>query len=442
MHDLFPPSQERESNRLHEMMLQLVHDRARVDPDSRHFHAMNPVACELDAAAATVRRATTRPWAADVRQAGAVKKAPAGYEEESDTLELLQGVPDRIRLHRLRRYSGPNTTLVDNQLNVYEPQDVVAVERRRTLYIQAGDLLFQLDQNGQLNEDETAEGLLLVNNRPTPSLDKVKRPAAREGQIQVQVEGLNILYAGRGETTLKVNYVGLKDYEQDLDIQAIPHLTEPLYLVHENGARYDYTLNGGIIEPDAHPAEYLNEAAAPDDEVVDWSTSKGVLYYAGQRSVVSQPAGTVPLHRTLKERISMKDWAADMAELPRPEDIETVQREEYVGRVRLSGVTVDVTKGGYVGNTYTGHRIHHLLNGMHYVIVVGEGNLSIVEPESGYCNTYSIPVTTVGVTWVEEGLLGLVTYEEGAYNVYAISETRLKSQQGFTVTGTIRDQDA
>ena len=439
MQNLFPPSQQRNSHRLQSMMARLVHDRARVDPDSRHFHVMNPVVCELDAAMSTVRRATTKPWAADVRQGAVVEKARPGYETEEDTIELLQGVPDQVRLHFLRRYSAPTAPFIDASLTVTEPGDVVAIERKDKIYVQAGEQLYTVEE-GRATEGESLDGRLLVNNETSPQLNTVARPSPREENIQVQVDGLDILYSGRGRVDLTVRYTGLIDYEPGLDVSTLEHMTEALHLVHENGERYGYTITGGVVEPDVYPAEYNTQLSAPEDKIVDWSADKGVLFYAAEREEVIDVGGSAPLHQHLSHRFSMKDWAEDMSEIPLADDITALQREEYVARIRILGVTVDVTQDGYVGNTYVGHDIHHVLNGPHHIIVVGDGQLSVVEPESGRHVSFTVPDTIVGVSWLKEGLLGVVAYENGYYNVYALSETRQKEQDGFAVAPTIEDR--
>lgn len=86
---------------------------------------------------------------------------------------------------------------------------------------------------------------------------------------------------------------------------------------------------------------------------------------------------------------------------------------------------------GGVGSPYAGPAIDHVLPGMHHVLVAGEETLTIVEPESGETQSYSIPEAR-GLTWTKEGLLGLLTAEDNELIVHAINELRRGHAAGFT----------
>jgi hypothetical protein len=138
----------------------------------------------------------------------------------------------------------------------------------------------------------------------------------------------------------------------------------------------------------------------------------------------------------VEHQVSLAPIAEVAYAVPTPDQITCTEQVTEVAEVPLLSRPVAVTESGYVGATYVGHRIHHLLPGTHHVVVIGEGRLSIVEPEAGRHWTYAVP-ESLGVTWTDEGLLGLIATENSEFVVYALREIRRGTVGGFQAEPSI-----
>ena len=432
MRELYPSSTGRKAAYLEDILQELVPDATRSDPASRQFQAINPMVEALDRTKGLVRRADTRPWKGDVRQAGAVeagtKSRGGGLEDlpERREDELVFGKPDDIELRELRRYPRPSAfvggdgTLADT-LRVIEAGGELRVDAAGTLY--------RVTENGEqesleapdfnwrrLGTDNPAPNgsFVAVSNEPG-SFALAPAPGVLNREVGVQREGLDVLFAGRGTCEIDVTYTGTTPVEDGDDLSGITRLQEGLKLYGPDGEEHSYNISSGVISiPQAEGGEEFT------------------LYYEGLYTTTYKAKGSGPLGQALEHSISLKPIAPDLAELPSTDTITCTETTNHIAEVPIQGRSVGVTEDGYVGNTFLGHQIHHVLPGPRHVLAVGDGTLSICEPEAGTSRQFSVPSNAVGVTWTDEGLLGLVVDDGSDFILHGINEIRRGHTDGLS----------
>jgi len=416
MPDLYPPSTDRNDRRLQRLMESLVHDTVRTDPDSRHYHAANPLKTELDHTLASVRRLDPRPWSADVRQTAAV--APAQPDTpEVRTEDFLYGVPADIELRELRRYETGGASFRDHKGLKPALSGVRAAETNGGLIVQSGRTYYKLQGVGDTDTiHENTDGVLMSDS-PGSWLRGQGRSDIG-GEVAVQVNGLEVQFAGRGTFELDVEFTGVASVTDGDDLSALTGFAEPLNLYDDNGDKTPYTTSADTIS------------------ISD--TGAHTLYYRGLWSKSYKARNTTRLDQVPGHALSLVPIAESLHDVPSPQEITCTQKRSVLVRTLLEDGEVDVSTGGYVGSTYAGHRIHHALSGSHYVLALGGGMLSVAEPAAARtAASYGVPENSVGLTWTTEGALGLIVAEGPDLVVYAINEIRQGQQGGLAPKPTI-----
>lgn len=425
MKDLFLPSEDRTSVRLSEMLGALVQDVVRIDEDSRHFHAVNPLMTELERTRSKLRRTDPRPWSGDVRQTGSVSAAPK-EAPETDMDQLTFGPPSEIELVKMREYTAPGL-LVDSSGRAVDSSDWRVVETNERLVIQAGDLLYRIDEDGasETLPSVPAYDFHLASTDPE-TFRTFRAPGNANKTVATQISGLTLSFAGRGSFGLKIEFTGVVPVADGSDLSTVDYLKEPLKLYGPDGEEVSYSLNGDAIQisgPDTHTLYFRGK----------WDTT----YVARQSSRIGDP----PDHN-----LSLAPIAENLNEIPEPSDVTCRQTATLLSEMPVAGRQVTATAGGYVGGTNVQHTIHHLLPGRHYVLALGgsgsESTLSIAEPESVFVQSHQAPQNARGITWTPEGALAVIAEEDGKLVVYGINEIRRGNVSGFQAQPPLGDARA
>ena len=414
MKDLFLPSYDRSSVRLEDVLKPLVHDVARIDPDSRHYHLYNSLLGMTERLRAQMRRADPRPWNGDVRQTGAVEAAQSTDREVGDEDAILYGIPSDIETRRLRSYTQPSM-IADHSGDIVSPVDVRAVEANDQLIVQANNRLHGLDENGQLTDIPRAQKsrFHLASTEPG-QYTKLPAPGSSEDQVATQVDGLDITFAGRGTFELGITFTGVVSVQDGSDLTNAPNMEEPLKLYDEEGAATYYTVTDDAIKI---------ADAGPDQSYT--------LYYRGFLERTHHARTSVRVDETPEHRVSMAEIAEYLNDIPTSDKIECRQVSDFIAELPVAGKPVTATADGYVGGTHVGHPIHHVMPGTYHALALGDGILSVVEVESTNNHKFRVADDAVGVTWTREGLLGLVVAEGSEFVVYGLNEIRRGKSSGF-----------
>lgn len=445
MRELYPSSAGRYAGYLEGILNELVPDATQTGMGSRHFHAYNPMALELDRTTGLLRRADTRPWKADVRQAGSVEAAEQSSEEK-DEAELVFGKPDEIELRELRRYPhegkfmGEDGSLADN---------LRVIENDGELRINAEGRLHRLTENGQsrpMEAESVADPWQLVS--PAPQEQQfVSAPGVLSREVGAQRRGLDIIFAGRGKHKLEVRFTGqVVIHADDIgessdDVTNIVSVSNGIEItlnwnaVSVNG--YDVSAYTNLVEglKMYNQKNELQNYAINEDTVMIFNVESEdyfTLYYRGMLHAEVDSRGSARVDQVPQHSISLEPIANRLVELPDGDDITCIERTNHIAELPMQGGTIGVTEQGYVGTTDLGHKIHHVLPGPRHVLAVGDGTLSICEPESTKTWKFSVPDTSVGLTWTDEGLLGLITNTGDEFVVHALNERRRGKTGGFT----------
>lgn len=423
-------------------MEELVPDATQTGMDSRHFHAINPLVVELDRNMGMVRRADTRPWKGDVRQAGVVEPAPENAPEKTEE-ELVFGKPDEIELRELRRYSRPDMFMGADGSAADTFQ---VVEAGGNLLVGAESQLHRVTKKGQhslIEDDAPTTQWHLASNRPEqyrlfPSQGKLEK------EVAVQRNGLDIQFAGRGQFEITVNFTGVLNINENTpgNVDAVSSITST-----QDGTeiKFDWEAAGVDLSGEIYLEEGLELYGADNGETYNYEISGDTLtilgadgveeftfYYRGVYEETYTAAQSARLGSTPEHSISISDLADYLAELPSENKITCIATTDHLASVPIQGGRVGVTKSGYVGHTFLGHDVRHLLPGPRHVLAVGDGTLSICEPEANKLRQFTVPTEAAGLTWTDEGLLGLIEDTGSEFVLYGINERRHGQTSGIT----------
>jgi hypothetical protein len=368
-----------------------------------------------------VRRADTRPWSADVRQASAVeagnKTRKGGLEDlpERRETELVFGKPDDIELRELRRYPNPGSFLAADGTIA---DTLRIIEMGKELRVGAENLLYRVTENGEqesLEDSAPTPQWRLLSTEPG-EFQLVPAPGVLNRDVAVQRSGLDVQFAGRGTCEITVEFTGVSPVQNGDSVSNLDYFESGLNLYEAGGDERAYSISsGGIISI---------SNAAPGDEFT--------LYWEGRYETTYSAKDTGRLDQLLQHAISLKPIAEHLADLPSADNIACTETTNHIAEVQIQGRTVGVTEDGYVGNTFLGQQIHHVLPGPRHILAVGDGTFTICEPEAAKLRQFSVPENVLGITWTREGLLGLVVDGGDQFVVYGINEIRRGHNDGFT----------
>jgi hypothetical protein len=303
MPDLYPPSTERDDRRLQAVMEELVHDVARTDPDSRHFQLLNPGRLELSRTLSIVRRLDTRPWAADVRQTASVGPAE-GNEDEVDTASFLYGVPDGIELRERYRWGTGTASFRDDEGIKPALSDLTAVFLDEEMILQSGRSLYRMDGPADVTDMDADVNGQIISSGPG-GYGRARGNNSAEGEVAVQVDGLDIRFAGRGYFDIDVRFTGVATVQDADDLSNLTGYVEALKLYDADQNETDYTLSGTTIN--------ISDSG-------DFT-----LYYEGEWTKDYEARGSTRLGELPEQSVSLVPIAEDLYDVPSEDQITCVQ---------------------------------------------------------------------------------------------------------------------
>jgi hypothetical protein len=446
-----------------EMMDRLLQDAVDTEPGGLHHAMFSAVAAELDRATTRFVRQDPRPWRADVRRVGSVESAEAGAGlQEVPFWEMVYGTPSEVVPKPARSYDYKTGSygLVGSDGSVLAPTDVDrAVETRGGLYVQAGDRLFQFDEETgapeQVQISQTpaagADRWTLVSASETDRRMLVGRPEQKK-EVAAQVDGTDIVVHGTGTYEIELNVTGVTSTEEGV-LQEPPGYERPARLYNADGDRVSYSFIPSNVPTENIEAFYptvalgdgtgdeniLSIGSVIEESAIEGAGSGYTLFYHAKHEYTHRTSPSeAPTGRLREGRVSFADELEHFDRMPSAGDVTARQVTDRLCQVPAGGEPVWVDSQGFVGDVATGHPIEHVLLARHQVAVSGDGYVSVVEPEAGrvrFQQRYS-EHDIVGLTWTKEADLGIVAARPEGFDVMALRPKRDVQHENLTPTQT------
>jgi len=420
-------------------MDRLLQDAVDTEPGGLHHAMFSAVAAELDRATTRFVRQDPRPWRADVRRVGSVESAEAGAGlQEVPFWEMVYGTPSEVVPKPARSYDYKTGSygLVGSDGSVLAPTDVDrAVETRGGLYVQAGDRLFQFDEETgapeQVQISQTpaagADRWTLVSASETDRRMLVGRPEQKE-EVAAQVDGTDIVVHGTGRYEIKLDVTGVASVEDGDDLSQLSGYAGAARLYNADGDRLSYSTSSGDV---------LSIGTIVEESAIDGAGSGYTLFYHAKHEYTHRTSPSeAPTGRLREGRVSFDGELEHFDRMPSAGDVTARQVTDRLCQVPAGGEPVWVDSQGFVGDVATGHPIEHVLLARHQVAVSGDGYVSVVEPEAGrvrFQQRYS-EHDIVGLTWTKEADLGIVAARPEGFDVMALRPKRDVQHENLTPT--------
>lgn len=430
MKQLYLPTTGRRAGGTHRILHNTVQDNVRIDPDSIQYAITNAIVTEFEHAMALVRKLDSRPWTADTQTPGALVYAESELDET--TLDQLLFGPPKLwepALVDTFLYT-PSTSIgmINQSAGVIGTATEIdrAVVFNSSLICQVGSLLYRLEEFDTYGSlvDPTEEGVLGANGErfSLVSLNE-HRYALFAGEIaqtidvNVQIQGLDLVVGDTGCYTITINYLALADVASSDDLSLLVDFKEPLHLYDDNNEQTPYTVSNNVITIASGTGPYR-------------------LFYNAEHVInftSPVPALNDPIYNKDTFFISFAAVAENMYRMiDKVSAVQNVDTLMYVPGL-IGRIPIDAQ--GFVGRVNVGHTISYVLPTKHHIIVAGDNTVSLVEydNETLLLQQSFGDLDICGLTWTKDGEAGLVVATNSGFDIYALRDVRTERSGNWKV---------
>lgn len=421
---LYLPSTGRRTTGARQLLERTVQNTVDIGYGSTQYAVVNAFVAEIERTWALALRLDTRPWAADVRSAGAL--VPAEDERLADlpTDELLFGVPERWDLELVSTYTYTPGTFIGPEGQTYEAADIDrCILTADGLLLQKGTLLHRIDLYDKwgLPVDPSSEGVFGGSNErfALVSVDDsayalFTGSVAAEVEVNVQMQGLALVYGGPGVYRTTIQTTGLAMIVDGDDVTALEGYLAPGYMYRADNTRVNFEIVDDLIS--------ILDGDDPGTEFRFYYTAEFTIDHTTAAAAVEQP---VYAYQDMPS-YSLTSIAENFYRMPSRNDIRTVQLLDTLCNVPglVGAVSVDAT--GFVGRVNVGHTIRAVLPSEFHTVVADSHTVSVVEHDDEMLVLQqSFPDLDIcGLSWTPEGHLAVISATENGFEVYAVKDVR------------------